>query len=117
MRIKDVKEKAALGFVKACLLSRHNTVEEKSSMGQNPSPTFPQAHFIIEEDLKYAIGKIGGRISDLQEFVQRVTSGATPRAAAARMIRGAISDIKTEGFGFGLMGAKGGAVNTPTVSG
>lgn len=54
---------------------------------------------LVDDDLQYAVGQLGGRLSDLETFVQKVAAGANPRDAIAQMVDAAVSEIRTEGFG------------------
>jgi RNA12 protein len=49
--------------------------------------------------LQYAVSRLGGRLSDLETFVQKIAAGTTPKEAINQMLQAAISEIRTEGFG------------------
>eukprot|EP00026_Physarum_polycephalum_P003711 Phypoly_transcript_03725.p1 GENE.Phypoly_transcript_03725~~Phypoly_transcript_03725.p1 ORF type:complete len:736 (+),score=103.59 Phypoly_transcript_03725:134-2341(+) len=83
IRIGDIKVSAALEFVRTCVNALPNTPAKDS----------------IDLDLQYAVTQLGGRLSDLETFVQKVAGGATPRDAISQMLDAAISEIRTEGFG------------------
>jgi len=83
IRIGDIKTSAALEFVRTCVTALPNIP---------PTET-------IDEDLKYAVVRLGGRLSDLETFVQKVAGGASPKDAIAQMVDAAVSEIRTEGFG------------------
>lgn len=82
IRIGDIRTEAALEFVRICVKALPNNEKED-----------------IEGDLQFAVSKLGGRLSDLENLVQKVASGSTAVEAVGQMVQAAIGEIRTEGFG------------------
>eukprot|EP00026_Physarum_polycephalum_P003214 Phypoly_transcript_03224.p1 GENE.Phypoly_transcript_03224~~Phypoly_transcript_03224.p1 ORF type:complete len:663 (+),score=76.48 Phypoly_transcript_03224:508-2496(+) len=53
-----------------------------------------------EEDVQGAVDCLGGRISDLEAFTQRVLAGGPPEKVINKMINRTVDTIRVDGFGY-----------------
>eukprot|EP01114_Cavostelium_apophysatum_P013955 TRINITY_DN3490_c0_g1_i1.p1 TRINITY_DN3490_c0_g1~~TRINITY_DN3490_c0_g1_i1.p1 ORF type:complete len:735 (-),score=201.06 TRINITY_DN3490_c0_g1_i1:16-2220(-) len=57
---------------------------------------------VSEQELEFALSKVGGRVSDLLNLVARINSGSDVRAAVNAMIEETEMKLRTEGLGGSL---------------
>jgi len=54
---------------------------------------------ITDDDLEFVIQQVGGRLNDLETFMQKVVAGIKPKESVNQMIHSLINEIRAEGFG------------------
>lgn len=53
----------------------------------------------LDEDLKYALSKIGGRMQDLESYTQKIKAGLNPKDAFNDLLNEVILELRKKGFG------------------